>query len=140
MTARILLSCIMAVIFSWNPVQEQDTINYSNPVLIMGTSFGMFMKTLYKIGDYNAMLQFTASQSRNKFKDKVILNQYTRMEFGYPLKLISIQKENQESIMSYSAKIYGTTCIIRFRVLLENDSIKIILPSEFLNQKIFLYR
>jgi hypothetical protein len=138
--AKIILPYIVEILFGCNPVQAQDKINYSNPALIMGTSFGKFLKTLYKIGDYNSMLQFTASQSRNKFKDMVILNQYMRMDFGYSLKLISIQKENQESIMSYSSKIYGTTCIIRFRVLLENDSVKIILPSNFLKQKIFLYR
>lgn len=133
---KFILPCIMAVVYSWNSVQAQDAIIYSNPALIMGTSYGKFMETLYKIGDYNTMLQFTDSQSRNKFTDNAILKQYKNMEFGYPLKLISIQ----ESILNYSSTIYGTTCMIRFRVVLENDSVKILLPDNFLKQKIFLYR
>lgn len=137
---KIILPTIVLVLFGRASILAQDKIDYSNPALIMGTSFGKFFSTLYKIGDFNKMLSFTATVSRNIFKDNEILKQYKSMEFGYSLKLVSIQKENQESIMNYSSKIYGTTCIIRFKVLIENDSVKILLPDNFIKQKIFLYR
>lgn len=137
---NLFLLTILFLLFGWNSVNAQDKIDYSNPALIMGTSFGKFFNTLYKIGDFNKMLNFTSTQSRNKYNDSTILDQYRRMEFGYPLKLVSSQKQDQESILNYSSKIYGTTCIIRFRIRVENDSVKIILPIDFLKQKIFMYR
>ena len=52
------------------------------------------------------------------------------MDFGYRIRLNSIQKINSEILMNYQGTIFATRLIIRCEVGIEDDTCKIILPPK----------
>lgn len=105
--------------------------DYSNPFLIMGSDFGRFMQTLYKLGDFEKMLYFTHSSSIQKHGKQNIFNHYQEMEFGFEMKLQSHNKNDDGSItLNYQTNKMATKGIFRMIVKIENDTTKLVLPDE----------
>lgn len=106
---------------------------FVNPVFIYGssTSFGNYFQSLYRLNRFGEMLDFTATESRKKFGDKVLLGFY-RKDFKLDFilgKLTAIEKSGDTNNL-----IYGKASIIARRkivipTLIENDSVKIIIHS-----------
>ena len=115
---------IMAIIDSKGP--------YANPFFIYGTDFGNFFQTMYTHGKFEDMLAFTSSQSKNHFGEDVILEFYkNELEFGYDIGKYPLSNGTAGDIImiNYEADIMATKKIIRIDVIVENDSCKIVLPS-----------
>lgn len=120
-------------------VKEDASLNeieikpFANPVFFYAssTSFGNYFQSLYRLNHFNEMLDFTSTESRKKFGDKVLLGFY-RNDFKLDFvlgKLTSIEKSGDTINL-----IYGKASIIARRkivipVLIESDSCKIIIRS-----------
>lgn len=130
------------IIIGWKISHAQGNFDngWSNPALIQGASFGNVLQGYYKTGNYDILLQLTSTKSRKKFTDTAIVDYYKRMQFGYNLKLIAAKKRDNSWILTYRTSIFATETIINMRVAIEKDTCRIILPNDFSNQKIFLFR
>ncbi len=111
---------------------EPSKLDFSNPSVFMGSDFGNFFNTLYKQGKFEDMLAFTSSQSINQFGKDVILNFYKNdLKFGY-----EIGKPHSQTVvgdiitLNYDANIIATKRVVRFNIVVENDSCKIVLPND----------
>ncbi len=108
----------------------QSNKPFSNPALIYGTSFGNFFQTLYKQGKYDDMIHFTSQKSIDKFGIKNIVDVYKTMEFGYSIKLKSkVHNRDKTITLNYETNKMATKGIMRILVVLENDTVKVILQS-----------
>lgn len=134
----ILVMSFGFLLLNCDKIFGQTQKPYSNPALIFGTDFGRMFQVYYKQGKFDTMLQFTSRQSLNKFGSSKIKEYYSSMDFGYNLKLKSINKKENKYTMNYQVEIFATMKILRIVVIVENDSSKIILPDNFQEQKLFL--
>lgn len=109
---------------------------YSNPFFIDGSSFGNFFQTMYKHGKFKDMLAFTSKESVDKFGIEKILAFYeNELKFGYDIgkRAISSGTDGDVVILNYKSDVIATKRIIRMKVVVENDSVKIVLPDNLKN-------
>jgi hypothetical protein len=109
---------------------------YSNPFFIYGTDFGNFFQTMYIHGRYDQMIEFTSSESIDKFGKNAILDFYkNELDFGYDIGKypLSSGTDGDITVINYEANIMATKKIVRVSVVLENDSCKIVLPNKLKN-------
>lgn len=110
------------------PVINLSTKEFSNPVFIYGSSFGNYFQALYKVGKFDKMLKFTSSGSIMKYGKENIRKMYETMDFAYTIKLKS--KFGTDTItLNYEAGIYATKHMVRIPVVIENDTVKIVLQN-----------
>jgi len=109
---------------------------FSNPTVFMGSDFGNFFQTMYKLGDFDGMIEFTSSQSINQFGKEAILEFYkNELDFGYDIgkRPLSHNVSGDIITLNYESKIMATKKIVRVNVIVENDSCKIVLPDNLKN-------
>ena len=76
------------------------------------------------------MIKFTSVKSIKKFGFEKINELYSSMDFGYMIVLKSSHKNEDGTItLNYNASINSTNKVVRIRVLVENDSTKLLLQS-----------
>jgi len=117
-----------------SPIRELGP--YENPFLIYGTDFGNYFQTMFVHGKYEQMIAFTSKRSIDEFGEKRVLDFYkNELDFGYDIggKPLSSGVENDMTVLNYKADIMATKTIIRINVVIENDSCKIVLPSDLKN-------
>ncbi len=102
---------------------------FSNPSFMMGTNFGQFFQTLYRLGRYDEMLKFTSQESIKKYGKDNILDYYQNCDFGYKIKIINKTTDGKYYILSYNANIMATNKVVRMKTVVENDSAKIVLDN-----------
>lgn len=108
-------------------VEEVYKPDYSNPVLMEGSSFGEFFRILHSIGKYDMMIDFTSKDTRDRFGDTALLSFYKEMDFGYEINLNGANEIAGITTLYYTGEIMATKKIISMDVLVENDSTKLIL-------------
>lgn len=114
---------------------ENETMpqKLNNPAVFLGSSFGIYFQSLYRLNQYEKMMAFTSIDSRKKYSDISIKKFYSEsFYFDFTLgKLTSIIKEGNTLELIYAnAKIEGTSNRkIIIPILIENDSCKVILKS-----------
>jgi len=108
---------------------------FSNPAIIYGSDFGNYFRTLYKLGKYDDMIKFTSKESLDEFGEDVVRNFYeNEMKFGYEIGKPQSSNSNGDYItLNYNGNIIATKTVVRIVVRIENDSCKIVLPSELEN-------
>ena len=118
------------------PIQTEHHIDsvkpYANPILIYGSNFGRYWQALYRIGNYEAILKFTATKTRIKFGSTKLLKFYRdSLKFDYELgRLTNTYSAGDTITLVYSnAKIMATRKLIRLKVIVECDSSKMILSN-----------
>jgi hypothetical protein len=100
----------------------------SNPVLMYGSSFGNYFQAYYKIGNYDLLMNFTSKESIDRYGYKNIINAYKKMEFGYKIKFKSMTNlASDEWLMNYETEQYATLKMLRIKVKLENDTVKLVI-------------
>ena len=110
-------------------VKDEPRIKeFANPVLILGSSFGNYFQMMYKQGKFDDMLKFTSSGSIAKYGKKNIRKMYETMEFAYTMKLKS-KTGTDTTVLNYEAGIYATKHMIRIPVVVENDTVKIVIHN-----------
>ena len=110
---------------------------FRNPSLIYGTSFGSFFQVIYRQGQFEQMMSFTSLKSIERFGFNRILEFYQNTDFGYTIDLQSITKSDSLIMLNYDAIIGATRRVIRFPVIIENDTSKM-LPSDVFKHQVFL--
>jgi hypothetical protein len=101
----------------------------SNPAMMAGSDLGNLMRRLYICGRFEEMLKFTSQESRTHFGDKAITDYYTRMEFGFPLRLKSKFESEGVIWLTYETSITGTIRVVRIPVVVENDTARVRLTN-----------
>ena len=106
----------------------------SNPVFFMGTgsTFIGYMQTLFRLGKFETMLDFTSEVSIRKFGRERLLKFYsTELHFGYTIGKLTSKSQSADTItMNFANSIlYATKRVSRFRIIQEGDSCKLILNS-----------
>lgn len=131
----ITISCSNPTNAEGEPAQakpEKKINAFSNPALIFGSSFGHFFQCLLRLGNYNDMLKFTATKTRIKFGSAKLLNYYQNdLKFDYELGGLTNTYTTGDTItLVYSnAQIMATRKLIRLKVIIENDSCKLLLSN-----------
>lgn len=115
-------------------------ISWKNPLLIAGSDFGRAFQGYYKAGNSNMLLTLTSQESKTHFGDSTILNYYRKMQFAYSIKLITHEKVDNCYLLTYKAAFLATTHIIVMKVVVEQDTVRLILPNEFQEQNYFLLK
>ena len=118
--------------------QSKDIKPWSNPVLIYGSSFGNIMQQLYLTGNYEMMLKLTEKESRILYGDNAILRYYEKMQFSYPLRLVSHSQSGNKYRLIYKSKIDATVVRLKVDIIVENDTSRLVLPAGFEKQLYFL--
>lgn len=116
-------------------IEQEVEKPYSNPAIIYGSDFMSFMQSLRKIGNYENMLCFTASESVQKFGKEKIKKYYeekfTNMS-KLDLKSITDNSDGTKT-MNYVNLSVATKSATSVNVIIENDSCKLIITD--LNKK-----
>jgi len=114
---------------------EEEKLDFSNPSVFMGSDFGNFFKILYAQGKYDEMIKFTSKTSIDKFgKDKVLEFYKNDLKFGYEIGKPHSKTVSGDTItLNYNANIVATKKVVRIKVIVENDSCKIVLPEKINN-------
>ena len=103
---------------------------YSNPAIIYGSNFGVYFQALYKIGDFETMLKFTSKESIDKHGEDRLFEFYQVMKFGFDIKPNAMKEIGDSTyILSFKTVNVATRNIRRMKVVVENDSCKVVLPS-----------
>ncbi len=105
---------------------------FANPAIIYGSDFMAFMQSLRKTGNYDMMLSFTSAASIKKLgKEKI--KAYYEEEFTNmsKLKLQSVTDNSDGSkTMNYTNAVMATKSASSVRIVVENDSCKIVIPAD----------
>lgn len=113
-----------------------DTTSKVNPVYhiadgLEGSDFGQYFQTLYRLGQFDEMINFTSQKSINKFGTDRILEFYeNELDFGYEIKLNSQNTTGAITTLNYDADIFATNKVVRLNVVIENDTCKLVLPDD----------
>lgn len=114
------------------PVKVESSKTFANPFLIEGSDFGHFFQALYKLGKFDDMVKFTSSGTLAQFGSTKVFEFYKTMDFAYDVKLKSHNNINDTIVLNYKPEIMASRHMIRMKVVIENDSTKVVLEN--LNQ------
>lgn len=124
----LYLYAILNLASSTCQAQSEDK-SWFNPILIYGSNFGHIFQQWYLTGNYQKMLQLTAQESRESLGDSIILEYYKKMQFAYPIRLISHLRKGNKYQLIYKTKINATMVRLKLDIVIENDTARVILPS-----------
>ena len=96
--------------------------------------FTNYFQALYKVGQFEQLLHFTAHESIQRYGTKSLLEKYHQMQFAYPLKLKSMTKEGGYTILNYETQKLATKRMLRLKVVIENDTTKLVIDENFLKE------
>ncbi len=119
--------------------QNQDS-GWNNPRLIYGSDFGHVFQAYHTTGNQDMLLTLTALESRIKYGDSTILKYYRKMQFTYSIKLVAHKKVDNYYVLRYKATILATAHIIILKVIIEDDTARLVLPVGFNEQTYFLLK
>lgn len=120
------------VVVYHHPVKVGSSNTFANPFLIEGSDFGHFFQALYKLGKFDDMVKFTSSGTLAQFGCTKVFEFYKTMDFAYDVKLKSHNNINDTIVLNYKPEIMASCHMIRMKVVIENDSTKVVLEN--LNQ------
>jgi len=132
MVTRMVLKIIK------NETKAKDK-DMSNPIMLSaagGADIGRLFNAYYRVGQQNNMYPFIDSQTKKKFSKEKILQLLTQLDFGYDIRLSGATNNNPNYVLTYTCQIAQTKVIKQLKVVVENDTARII-PSNLLQGKIF---
>ena len=106
---------------------------FSNPAIIFGTDFLTFFKSLRKLGKFDDMIKFTSSESIEKYGTSELIkfyqNSFNNMSDS---KLINLENNGEgKYTMYYSNSEFATKRAFDIKVVIENDSTKLVYEKKF---------
>ena len=126
------LSRARMILESSAPIPEAK-IEFSDPAMIAGSSFGNFFISMIRTQNYEMAIKFTSKGSIKKFGRSTLLNEYSKFDFDYKLAQKSMKRNGDSITMVYSVNEYGTAKLKKFNLVLENDSCKLVVPDNIGN-------
>jgi hypothetical protein len=141
-TVELFFVCLVVVFLQLpGTVRSQNQeINWKNPILIGGIDFGRVFQAYYKTNNQNMLLTLTAHESREIYGDSIIKAYYSKMQFMYEIRLIAHKKVDNRYILTYKAIFMATSYIMHMRIVIENDTSRLLLPMDFTKQDYFLLK
>jgi len=106
---------------------------FSNPAIIFGTDFLSFFKSLRKLGKFDDMIKFTASESIKKYGKSELLKMYENSFNNMSdSKLLNLESNGENKYtMYYSNSEFATKRAFDIKVVIENDSTKLVYEKKF---------
>ena len=125
----IFITIFIAIIGNNTMAQSKP---FSNPAFIYGSDFMSFMQSLRKTGNYDMMLKFTSSANIKKIGTEKIKKYYEeKFSNMSKLKLQSVTDNSDGSkTMNYTNLVMATKSITSVKIIIENDSCKLVLPLD----------
>lgn len=109
--------------------------NVNKPELFGGAGFGKAFVSFIKIQNYNEAYRYTSKESIKKHGKKAILDTYKSLKVDYKLNPTSKDVDGAYTTLRYTTNEYATNKYKDFKVVVENDTCKLVLPD---NLKDFL--
>lgn len=122
---------IVAENFVENNGLKQNPVGY-----YMGSSFGDYFQTLYKMDKFDEMLEVTSEKSIQEHGVEKILEFYKNMDFAYELGVCTSFVENKDGTITLiyaRGEKNATNYKTNIKLEREGDGYKVILPSELKN-------
>ncbi len=112
-------------------VVEEVKIEFSDPARMGGkTNFGALFITMFRHSEYDMALKFTSKGSIEKFGIEKIKEVYASFPYNYNLHLADAKSKNDTLYLSFSTNEHATGKIKHMKVVIENDSCKLVLPDK----------
>ena len=100
------------------------------PALFGGKDgFGQAFMGFITYQDFDMAMQFTSKESIDKFGADAILKKYKSFKFNYKLIRSSESVDGKYTILRYKTSEVATRVLKDFKVVVENDSCKLVLPD-----------
>ena len=106
--------------------KEPDPVNWSNPVLILGSSFGEIVNTYYSIGDFEKLYCFTDQETKTKYGKERLIEEWKALPLGMELRLLNKTVEGDVQWLHYETTISATRRALRIPVVVEDDTCRIV--------------
>ena len=111
-----------------NVVDPITQIDWSNPVLIGGASFGNIINVNYKLGEFNELYRLTNSALKSSLTKQEIVNKYQSLPLGFDLDFpMNRTEENGIIWLHYAVEINATKKIMRMPIVIEEDTCRLML-------------
>ena len=106
-------------------------IEFSDPARMGGSNFGAFFISMIRTQNFDMALKFTSKGSIEKFGAEKIKEYYQTENFRgcFNLLLVSKTEENGVITLKFTANEFATNRFKEMKVVVENDSCKLILPD-----------
>lgn len=107
-------------------------VSYSQVGYVNGSDFGNYFQTLYKLNQFESMVDITSKASVDKHGKDKILKFYENMQFGYDLGKLKAHVKNGDNTITliYSdATIDATRVKKTINIVEENGKLKVVLPD-----------
>ena len=103
-------------------------VDWSNPVLIGGASFGNIINVNYKLGEFNELYRLTNSALKSSLTKQEIINKYRSLPLGFDLDFpMNKTEENGMIWLHYAVEINATKKIMRMPIVVEEDTCRLML-------------
>ena len=108
-------------------VIHSDSIgkSYTNPAMIMGTDIGRLFNAYYRTGQTEKLMPFLNQETKLAFPPRELQIRLAQLDYGYEMKLSGMQKYEDGYILSYKCQIQATTVIKKLKVVVEDDTCRI---------------
>ena len=111
-----------------NVVDPITQIDWSNPVLIGGASFGTIININYKLGEFNELYRLTNSALKSSLTKQEIVSKYRSLPLGFDLDFpMNRTEENGTIWLHYAVEINATKKIMRMPIIVEEDTCRLML-------------
>ncbi len=103
-------------------------VDWSNPALIGGASFGNIINVNYKLGEFNELHRLTNSALKSSLTKQDIISKYRSLPLGFDLGFpMNKTEENGMIWLHYAVEINATKKIMRMPIVIEEDTCRLML-------------
>lgn len=106
--------------------EEPEVIDWSNPVLIQGSSFGLIINTYFRLGKFEELYQLTDAETKATRDREKIIEQWKKMPMGMDMKLLNKTEEDSVQWLHYEVTIDATRKALRIPVVVEDDTCRVL--------------
>lgn len=128
----IKLITLFVVTLSFGAISQTkpyESKPYANPANVLGSNFGDFFISMLRTQNYDMALKFTSKSTLQKNGVKKVLEAYTSYDYNFKLKATSVAKVFDMYIIKFTTNEFATGKFKEIRVIVENDSCKIVLQD-----------
>ena len=111
----------------------------ANPIMLSaagGADIGRLFNAYYRTGQQSKMYPLIDSQTKKSMAKDKVLKLLSKLDYGYDMKLSGANNEGPNYTLTYTCQIAQTKVIKQLKVIVENDTARII-PSALPSGQIF---
>lgn len=117
---------------------KKEALGMDNPIMMSagGADIGRLFNGYYRTGQIDKMIPLLDKKTKQTYSKEQLQMQLKKLDFGFDMKLSGSKQEGNEFIINYTCVIAQTKVIKQLKVILENDTARII-PSNLKKGLIF---